>query len=68
MFVDCLKIVCKQNQCILFPIRNGKQDTMFADADEYLNPSSVYHELPPRQGNVDTQDYAETWYATINNL
>jgi hypothetical protein len=36
-------------RCFLFPVANGKQDTLFASVDIFLNTSSVYRELSPKQ-------------------
>jgi hypothetical protein len=36
-------------RCSLFPVVNGKQDTMFAIVEVFLNTSSVYRELQTRQ-------------------
>jgi hypothetical protein len=33
----------------LFPVGNGKHDTVFATEDGFLNTASVYHELPSTQ-------------------
>jgi hypothetical protein len=37
------------SRCFLFPVGNGRQDTVFASVDVFRNTSSVPRKLPPRQ-------------------